>query len=110
MLGEPLEKTELVGEFFGIDRIVVRRVDRDADRAALSHREAIAAAARALALRVLDLKRRADHVLDVVDLRALEQLERRFVDEHGGAVALDHEVARAPGVVESEIVLKARTA
>src|SRR5215217_9114273 len=53
--------------------------------AAGSHAEGVAAAAGRGGVRVVHLERGADHFLDIVELAALEQLQRGAVDQHGRA-------------------------
>src|SRR5580698_11060583 len=77
--------------------------------AAGSDAEGVAAAAGRGGVRVLHLERGADHFLDIVELAALEKLQRGAVDQHCGTVALDHQVVLVALLLEREVVLEAGT-
>src|SRR5579864_5295800 len=55
-------------------------------------RETGAAAARRGGLRIVDLERRADQIVDEVDLAAGHVIERDRIDQHRGAALLDDDV------------------
>ena len=86
-------------------------------RAALNRRagflagdpERAAAAAGRDDVRVLDLEAGAGQRVDVVDLRAVDVLERLRLDQQAQAVALEDPVVVAL-LVEGEVVLEARAA
>ena len=59
---------------------------------------------------IVDLESLADQVVGKVDLRAHQEIERHRIDQHRGAVALQHQVVIHAGGVEREIVLEAGTA
>src|SRR5215471_16967688 len=65
----------------------------------------IAAAAGSSGVGIAHLERSADQVLDIVDLGALEQVERYRVDQHGHPVAAEGQIILLPRVVEGEVVL-----
>src|SRR5260221_3756836 len=81
-----------------------RRLGRSGDR------EGVAAAAGRGGVRVLDLEGGAHHVLDEIDLGAVEEVERGVVDDDLHAVALEHDIAVLARVVEAEAVLEAGAA
>src|ERR1700761_4469860 len=69
-------------------------------------REAGSAAARSGGVRIIDLERRSDQVVDKFDLRAGHIVERDGVDQDGGAGALDDDVVLGLGALGVELVLK----
>ena len=73
-------------------------------------REAGAAAAGRGGLRVFHLERGADQVVDEVDLRAGHVIDRDRIDQHGRAVAGDHDVVVGLRALHAEFVLKAGAA
>src|SRR5215813_14646522 len=73
-------------------------------------REAGAAAAGRGGLRVVHPERRADQVVDEVDLGPRHVIERHRVDQHGRAVPRDDDVVVRLGALDVELVLEARTA
>src|SRR6185436_4823750 len=73
-------------------------------------REARSAAAGGLGLRVVDLERGADQVVDEVDLGAGEVLKRHRIDQHGDAVANDGDVVLGLVALDVELVLESRAA
>src|SRR5688572_32992929 len=75
---------------------------------ALADREGTAAAAGGLGVWIADLERGADQVLDEIDLRARQQVERGLVDHQLHAVAGEYVVVNLGVVVEREAVLEAR--
>ena len=72
-------------------------------------REAGAAAARRLGLRVFHLERGADQIVHEIDFRSGHVVDRDRVDQNGGAIAVDHKVVGGFGPVDIELVLEART-
>src|SRR6185437_8231680 len=73
-------------------------------------REAGAAAAGRLGLRIVDLERSADQIVDIIDLGAGKETERNLVDQHGRAVARQHDVVVGLGAFDVELVLEAGAA
>ena len=73
-------------------------------------RKARAAAAGGLGLRIVDLERGADQVVDEVDLGAGQVLQRHRIDQHGDAVAGDDDVVVGLVAVDVELVLEAGAA
>ena len=69
-------------------------------------RKARAAAAGRLGLRIVDLERGADQVLDEIDLGACEVLQRHRIDQHGDAVADDGLIVVGLGVFDVELVIE----
>ena len=72
--------------------------------------EARAAAAGGGGLRIVDLERRADEVVDEIDLGAGHVVERDRIDQHGRAALLDHDVVVGPAALGVEFVLETGTA
>ena len=75
-----------------------------------SHGEAGAAAAAGNRIRILDLEGLAQKIVDKVDLGARHVDQRNRVDQHGRAIAGNHDVVVLLVLVEVEFVGKARTA
>src|ERR1700684_362728 len=69
--------------------------------------EARAAAAGRGGLRIVDLERRADQIVDEVDLAAGHVIERDWIDQHRGAALLDDDVVVSSVTFSIEFVLKA---
>ena len=61
-------------------------------------------------LRVLDLERRADQIVDEVDFGTGHIIDRHAVDQHYRAVARDHQIVVRLFAVHVELVLEARAA
>src|SRR5713226_5521141 len=75
-------------------------------RAGILDREARAAAAGRGGIGIGDLERGADQVIDEIDLRAFHVAQRDRVDQHGGAVARDHEIVWRLALLHVEPVLE----
>src|SRR5205823_5899049 len=73
-------------------------------------RKARAAAAGGRRVGVLYLESGADHLIGEIDLGALQETKRYGIDEHLGAIASDHQIVLAAGIVEAEIILESRAA
>src|ERR1700687_1534676 len=69
--------------------------------------EARAATAGRRSLRIVDLERRADQIVDEVDLAAGHVIERDRIDQHRGAALLDDDVVVSPVTFGVEFVLEA---
>jgi hypothetical protein len=61
-------------------------------------------------LRIVDLERLPDQVVDEVDLRPGHVIDRHRVDQHHGALARQHQVILGLGALDVELVLEARAA
>src|SRR5260370_24845259 len=94
---------------------ITRAPDRDGGRRLLrsklgregiSDREARAAAAGRGRVGIGDLERGADQVVDEIDLGAFHVAQRDRVDEHGRAVARDHEIVWRLALLHVEPVLE----
>src|SRR5262245_6397365 len=79
-------------------------------REPLTDREGAAAAAGGLGVGVLHLERGAHQILDKIDLRARQQIERGVVDHDLDPIALEQVIIGLDGVVECESILEARAA
>src|SRR4051794_32002657 len=73
-------------------------------------RKARPAATGGLGLRIVDLERGADQVVDEVDLGAGQILQRDRIDQHRHPVADDGDVVLGLVALDVELVLKARAA
>jgi hypothetical protein len=74
------------------------------------NREAGAAAARGLGLRVDHPKSGPDQIVDEVDLRSLEISDGHLIYQYGRSVAHDSDVVVVPPAIDLEPVLKTRAA
>src|SRR6187397_1393305 len=74
---------------------------------ALDRKTRSAAAARG-GLRIVDLERLADQVVDEVELRPGRVVHRHRVDQHHGAVARQPPVLIRPGALDLHLPLEAR--
>src|SRR5690349_5999416 len=70
--------------------------------------EAGAAAAGRGGLRIVDLERRADQIVDEIDLGSSHVIERYRIDEHSRAASLDHDIVVGALAFGVEFILKAR--
>src|SRR5215469_3969247 len=73
-----------------------------------SDRETRAAAAGRRRVRIVDPESGADQVVNKVQFRTFQEVERHGINEHGSAVPLDDDVVVGARVVECETVLKPR--
>ena len=64
----------------------------------------------AVAFGLMHTERRADQVVDEIDLRARQERHRGRIDQHHRAIALDHQIVLGPGVLDVELVLEAGAA
>ena len=71
-----------------------------------SDRKARAAAAGRLHIRIVDLEGLPDQVVDEVDPRAAQEIQRHRIDEHHRAFLLDHQVFRLALLGDIESVLE----
>ena len=107
-----------------IDRRLKRRLEPQADEAenverpqcrggvgpSLSDRKTGAAAAGCGGIGIDHAERRADQVVDEIDLGSGQKRHRGRIDQHHGAVARDHQVVLGLRALDVELVLKAGAA
>src|SRR5215207_4481956 len=75
-----------------------------------SDRKTRPATARRGRIRIDHTERRADQIVDEINLGACEERYRGRIDQHHRALARDHEVVLGLGVVDVELVLEAGAA
>ena len=73
-----------------------------------SDRKAGSTAAGCRRLRIVDPKRRANQIVDEIDLGAGQIAHRRLIDQDGRRAALNDEIIGSLGAIHVELVLEAR--
>ena len=74
------------------------------------NRKAGSAATRSRRIGIFDFERLADQVIDKIDPRAFEKTQRHRIDQHGRAVAFEHQIVGQRAALDIERILKARAA